>query len=197
MLWNSWINSNILHLGVKCSRVLEPKSSPPMTQKYGCDVGCGWRIQISTLQNHILYLWWENGRVSVLWITQISPNSLNLSVKSGQGLSHFWFLTPPVTETHVVETIVEDIYQSQPSPTIHYTCNESLGGLRCCEILESIQTYSILVWNVVGYLSRNHDHPWLKNMGVAFVVDEEFKSQPCKTIYYTYGERMEGLVCCE
>ena len=106
------------------------------------------------------------------------------------------FLTPPVTETHVMVTIIEHTYQSQPCPTIHYTYDETLGGLRCCEILESIQTYSILVWNV-GYLSRNHHHPWLKNRGVALVVDDEFKSQPCKTIHYTHSERMEGLRCCE
>ena len=54
-------------------------------------------------------------------------------------------LTPPAPQKHVVVTIIEPIYQSQPSPTIHHTYNEELGGLRCCELLESIQTYSILV----------------------------------------------------
>ena len=29
------------------------------------------------------------------------------------------------------------------------------------------------------------------------VVEDEFKSQPCKTISYTIGERMEGLRCCD
>ena len=105
-------------------------------------------------------------------------------------------LTPPVTEKHVVVTIMEPIYQSQHSLTIHYTYNETLEGLRCCELLESIQTYSILVWNV-GYWSRNRHHPWLKSQGVALVVDDEFKSQPCKTIHYAYDERREGLRCCE
>ena len=38
-------------------------------------------------------------------------------------------LTPPVRENHIVATILEPIYQSQPSPTIHYTYNEKLGGL--------------------------------------------------------------------
>eukprot|EP00956_Cyclotella_meneghiniana_P028891 scaffold68509_cov48-Cyclotella_meneghiniana.AAC.1 len=32
---------------------------------------------------------------------------------------------------------------------------------------------------------------------MALVVDDEFKSQPRITIHYTYGERMEGLRCCE
>ena len=54
-------------------------------------------------------------------------------------------LTPPVIEKYVVVTIIEHMYQSQSSPTIHYTYNEMLEGLRCCEMIESIQTYIILV----------------------------------------------------
>ena len=50
------------------------------------------------------------------------------------------------TKTLVV-TILEPIYQSQHSPTIHYIHNETLEGSSCCEFLESIQTYSILMWN--------------------------------------------------
>ena len=48
-------------------------------------------------------------------------------------------LTPPVTEKHVAMTISEPTYQSEPSPTIHYTYNEKLKGMRCCDILQSIQ----------------------------------------------------------
>ena len=29
------------------------------------------------------------------------------------------------------------------------------------------------------------------------VTHDKIKSQPCKTIYYTHGERMERLRCCE
>ena len=54
-------------------------------------------------------------------------------------------LTPHITERHAVATILEPIYQSDHSLTIHYTYNEMLEGLRCCDILESIQTYTILV----------------------------------------------------
>ena len=46
---------------------------------------------------------------------------------------------------HDVVTVLEPICQSQPSSTIHYTYDETLEGLRCCETLESIQTYPILV----------------------------------------------------
>ena len=35
-------------------------------------------------------------------------------------------LNPPVTEKHVVVTILEPTRQSQPSPTIHYTYNENV-----------------------------------------------------------------------
>ena len=105
-------------------------------------------------------------------------------------------LTPPVTGKHVALTIIEHIYQSQPSSTIHYTYDETLEGLRCCETLESIQTYPILVWNE-GSWSRNRHNPWLNSQGVEFVVDDEFKSRSCKTVHYTYGERMEGLRCCD
>ena len=103
------------------------------------------------------------------------------------------FLTPPVTEKHIVVTISELIYQSQPSPTIHYTNNETLEGLRCGQFLESIRIHSILVWNI-EYWRQNRHHPWIKNRAAALVVDDEFKSQPCKTIYYTHDQRMECWV---
>ena len=101
-----------------------------------------------------------------------------------------------MTEKHVVVTIIEHIYQSQCSQTIHYTYDETLEGLRCCEILDSIKTCSILVRSV-GYCSRNCHHPQLKSQGVALVIHDELKPQPCITIHYTNGGEMEGLRCCE
>ena len=75
-------------------------------------------------------------------------------------------LTPPVTEKHIVVTIIKHIYQSYPCKIIQYTYDETLGGLICCEIHESIQTHSILVWNL-GYLSQNiSHHPQLKKATV-------------------------------
>ena len=82
MLWYSWTNHTYTIL-VWNVGTLEPILSPPMTQKLGCSDGCGWWIQISTLQNHSLYSWSENRRVEMLWIAQISANSLNLGVKRG------------------------------------------------------------------------------------------------------------------
>ena len=46
-------------------------------------------------------------------------------------------------------------------------------------------------------LSQNFHHWWLKSWGVVMVVGDEFQSQPCLTIQYTNGERLEGLRCCE
>ena len=71
-----------------------------------------------------------------------------------------------------------------------------LEGLRCCDILESIQTYAILVWKV-GYRGQSCCHPRLKSRCVIMVVGDEFKSQPCKTIHYTHNETLEGLSWCE
>ena len=105
-------------------------------------------------------------------------------------------LAPPVTENHVVVTIIEPIHQSSPSPTIQYTYNEKFEGLWCCDILQSIQTYTILVWHV-GYRSWNGHHPLLKSWGVVMIIHDELKSQPCKTIHYTYNKILEGLRCCE
>ena len=76
---------------------------------------------------------------------------------------------PLLTEKHVEATILEPICQSPPSPTIHYTYNEKLEGLRCCDIQWWIQKYSILVWNV-GYWSQNSHHPQVKSRGVVMVM---------------------------
>ena len=45
-------------------------------------------------------------------------------------------LTPPTPQKHIVMTILEPTYQSQPSPTIHHTYDDTLEGLRCYEMSE-------------------------------------------------------------
>ena len=89
MLWDSWIYPKTHNLGMK-RRGLEPKSSPPTTQKPGCGDGYTCLIQISTLLNHPLQLQWDIERVEMLWIAPISPNTLNLVVESGEGPSQLW-----------------------------------------------------------------------------------------------------------
>ena len=105
-------------------------------------------------------------------------------------------LTPPVTGKHVVVTTLEPTQQSPPHPTIHYTFNEMLEGLRCCEILESIRKHTILVWNVGAWIQNRH-HPRLKSRGVVMVIHVWFKSPPCSTIHYSCNETLKGLRCCE
>eukprot|EP00956_Cyclotella_meneghiniana_P006117 scaffold7974_cov113-Cyclotella_meneghiniana.AAC.2 len=61
----------------------------------------------------------------------------------------------------------------------------------------SVCTHSILVWEVGTPASHNFHHPRLKCQGVVMVVEDEFQSQLCTTIYYTNGQRLEGLRCCE
>ena len=83
-----------------------------------------------------------------MWIASISPKSLNLGVKSRCEASQLW---PHPWLEHWLWwplAISEPIFQSQPCTTIHHTNDERLEGSRCCETIESIQTYSILVWSI-------------------------------------------------
>ena len=57
------------------------------------------------------------------------------------------FHTHDFTSQDVVMVVAMEI-QSQPCLTIHYTTDETLDGSSCCDMLESIQTGSILVWNL-------------------------------------------------
>ena len=45
-------------------------------------------------------------------------------------------------------TVVEDEFQSPPSPNIHYTYNGILEGLGCCELPESVSTHTIWIRKV-------------------------------------------------
>ena len=50
----------------------------------------------------------------------------------------------PQLKSRGVVMVVEYEFKSQPFTTIHYTYNETLEGLRCCELPESVQTHAIL-----------------------------------------------------
>ena len=43
---------------------------------------------------------------------------------------------------------IGNVFQSQHCMTIYYMYDETLEGSSCCEMLESVQTHSILVWKV-------------------------------------------------
>ena len=50
--------------------------------------------------------------------------------------------------------VVGDELKSQPYITIHYTYNEALEGVGCCELPKSVQTHSILVVSSIFLLFR-------------------------------------------
>ena len=66
---------------------------------------------------------------------------LNLGVKHiGTPIQNFHH---PQLKSWGVVMVVEGEFQSQPSPTINYTYNDTLEGLRCCELHESVSTHTI------------------------------------------------------
>ena len=67
----------------------------------------------------------------------------------------------------------------------------------CCETLESMRTYSILVWSVEGSSPKCHHHLRLKSPGVVTIIHVEFNSQACKTIHYALNETLKGFRCCD
>ena len=80
-----------------------------------------------------------------------NPKTHNLGVKCRVLESN---LSPPITQSRGVVMVVENEFQSQPSPTIHYTYNKILEGLRSCELPQSVQTHSILVSKVENRLAN-------------------------------------------
>ena len=104
----------------------------------------------------------------------------------------------PLIKSRGAVMVRHDGVRSQPCTTIHYTCNETWEGLRCCETLGITPNPNILHLGVKrrGLLQACH-HPQLERQGVVMVILDEFKSQPCTTIHYTCNETLEGLRCCE
>ena len=136
---------------------------------------------IATFSNHSLYIWWEVGRVEMLWNSWINPKySILVWNVGGPGAE---IVTPCDSElrSQGVMILIRDEFKSKPCTFLHYTYCERLEGLGCCELPESVQSHSILVWNVEAFLPDCH-HPLLKSRGVAMVLHDGFKSQPCTTI---------------
>ena len=132
----------------------------------------------------------------MLWIAWISPKSLNLGfIKLGFGQANSY-------PNHDSKTCCGDHsiahIPTYPFFNIYHTFDQTLEGLRCCEMLEPIQTYSILVVKYVGVCSRNWHRPLVKSqVAVVMVIHDGFKSQACTTIHHTYNETLDGLRCCE
>ena len=165
MLWWSWINPNILHLGVK-RRGLDRVTNCHHRQLKSLGVVVVIHDEFKSqacLTIHHTY----NETLKGLRCCELPKSVQTQSIlvwKVDKGQANF----ATMTENHVVVTVSHPIYQSQLSPTIHYTHIENLEGLRCCESLESIQTYSILVWNAGAWRVKCH-HRQLKSWGVVVV----------------------------
>ena len=54
--------------------------------------------------------------------------------------------------------VVGDEFQSPPFPTVHYTFDDTLEGLGCCEMTESVGTHSIWMQKV-GLENSTHSRP--------------------------------------
>ena len=90
--------------------------------------------------------------------------------------------------------VVGDEFQSPPFPTVHYTFDDTLEGLRCCAVNclnQSVHTQSGCkkwVWakpNLYPLMTR-------KQVVVTILVPT-YQSQPCITLHYTCDERLDGL----
>ena len=145
MLWNARISPNSLNLSVKVDKG-QVNFDPTRDWRTLCGDHFTAHAAISTMSNHSLYLWQKVGRVEMLWYSWINPNIHHLGVK--------WrvlelILSPPRTQnSRSVVMVGDDELKSQPCKTIQYTYNETLKGLGCFELPESVQTHSILVWKV-------------------------------------------------
>ena len=117
-------------------------------------------IPISSLCIHLLYSWWDIGRVELLWIGWIGTNTLNLGVKS-RGLEVKVSTAVTQKSGWRVGMVMHIKFQSQPCKTIHHTCHEILEGSSCCKMPEPVQTHLILVWKVGMCHQAEFPQSWL------------------------------------
>ena len=96
----------------------------------------------------------------------------------------------------VYQTILISWYDYWSSQTYIYSYN---GYIVWCYFNPTCRFRKIVVFLVwtLGIQRQNFHHLWLKAQGVVIVVEDEFKSQPFQSLYYTYNETLEGLRCCK
>ena len=145
MLWIAWISQHPHNLGRKSKHGPIQICIPSQSRKKGCGDHFCAHIPISTMSNHSLYLWREIGRVEMLWNGWISLYRLYLGMKCRGHAPKF---SSPVTQKPGCDDGCGGWIQSPPSPTIHYTYNDILEWLRCCELPESVSTHTIWVRKV-------------------------------------------------
>ena len=158
MLWKSWTNPNVHHLGVK-RRVLELKLAHPMTLK---SRGVVMVVDDEFKSQPCKTIHYTHGeKIEGLRCCELPKSVQTYSILVSKVECRQANFDPirdwkPCCCDHYRVHMRISIF------SIHYTYNEKLEGLRCCEIFESIQTYTILVWNVGASYQKFHHHPWLK-----------------------------------
>ena len=65
--------------------------------------------------------------------------------------------------------VVGNEFQSPPFPTVHYTFDDTLEGLRCCELPESVSTHSIWV-RKVGFGQAKFVYPLMTRKQVVVTI---------------------------
>ena len=153
--WKGWADVNVQcpesvqrhSIWVGKGGMGQAKFVPTHYSKIGCSDHFIDQIPISTLSDHSLYYLWEIGRVKLIWNGWISPYTLNLGVKcrytQSRNFHHLFWL-----KSRGVMTVVEYEFQSPPSQIIHYAYGDTLEGLGCCELHESVSTHTIWVRKV-------------------------------------------------
>ena len=195
--------------GSRCCEMLESvQTHLIMKQKVGVDLatfasaadsktGCGdnhkeW-TPISTLCSHSLYLQWDVGRVKVLSIAWISPNTLDLGVKSGCGSSHIfinsWLTNRLLWPFRIMNSNLNLVWSFIILMIWHW---KGQGAVNCLN--QSKHTGS---WCKSGVRNWNcHHRWWLKNQAVVMSICNEFQSQPCMIIHYMQDMTLEESRCC-
>ena len=109
-----------------------------------------------------------------------------------RNLNPLWLISPGV----VIFTHYK--FQSYAYMTIYHAHDRTFEGSSSCELLELVQTYLILVWNVAIWVSPHLSSPSLvdQKQVMVTIIGNEFQSQPRLTIHYTNDETLEGSCCC-
>ena len=95
-------------------------------------------------------IWYTIGEMleGLRWCELLGPVQTHTILVRKVDRCKFNFDPTAAPQKHIVMTILEPTYQSQPCLTIHYNNVERLDGLSWYEMAESVCTHSILVWEV-------------------------------------------------
>ena len=80
--------------------------------------------------------------------------------------------------------------QFQPCLTIHYTHDETLEWLSCCQMGAGSHNTHKLGVQIENFYQK-YPNPSLKSQLVESIVDNDIQFQRCLTIHYTHDETLE------